>query len=105
MIVGQLCYSSYGLLKDKLGGLDVDEGRRIVRCLTPPCGETLPGPVTHPDDVMGPPLTEFVAFRCGLPMASGLARHALAEGIDRSTLIRCLVREACAVRGINVTSI
>jgi hypothetical protein len=54
---------------------------------------------------MGPPLTEFVAFRCGLPMASGLARHALAEGIDRSTLIRCLVREACAVRGINVTSI
>jgi hypothetical protein len=53
---------------------------------------------------MGPPITEFVAFRCSSPMASGLSRQALIDGTDRSVLIRSLLREICAQKGINVTS-
>ena len=59
----------------------------------------------HPADVAGQPITELIAFRCSKPMASGLARHALIEGTDRSVLIRQLIREGAERHGINITTI
>ena len=38
-------------------------------------------------------------------MATGLATRALNEGIDRSVLIRSLLREICAQKGINILSL
>ncbi len=38
-------------------------------------------------------------------MASGLARHALAQKVDKSRLIRHLLRIGAAAEGVNLTTI
>ena len=47
----------------------------------------------------------MLAFRCPITMLSGLTRHALVLKIDRSSLLRQLLREACEVRGIDISTI
>ena len=57
------------------------------------------------DDPNGPPATEMIVFRAPKPMAVGLKRHALAQGMDMSVLIRVLLRESAERHGFSVTTL
>ena len=52
---------------------------------------------------MGEPQAGLLSFRCPKRLEVGLRRHALIHSIEISSLIRVLLIEGAAARGIDLT--
>ncbi len=56
-------------------------------------------------EYFGPPLRDVIVFRCSKPMAIRLRAHALAEQVDLSAAVRCLIRAGAEKYGLDLNLI
>ena len=53
-------------------------------------------------EFFGPPMRDVITFRCSKPMAIRLRAHALAEQVDLSAAVRCLIRAGAEQYGLDL---